>query len=122
MSKNIFELLEEVGHHETIEEKIYLDALAHIAGELLVYRKQHGLTQKELAEKLGMSQAMVSKIESGLKNLSIKTLAKIAAKLNGELTLSLNLNFDNLDTDLIRYEWRATNDDEYTKKPIFTAA
>lgn len=108
MPKSIFELLDKLRNEDAkekgiildkktiLEEKIYIKALAHIAGELLVYRKKHNLTQKELAEKLGVSQVMISKIESGTTNLSIKTLAKIAARLNSNLTVSLNLVYEEL--------------------------
>lgn len=96
MSKSIFDLLKELGYSETKEEKIYLDALGDIAAELLVYRKKNNLTQQQLAEKLGISQVMVSKIESGMTNISVKTLAKIAARLNSNLTVSLNLVYDEL--------------------------
>ncbi|WP_211204746.1 helix-turn-helix transcriptional regulator [Fervidobacterium pennivorans subsp. shakshaketiis] len=40
---------------------------------------------------LGVTQAMVSKLESGDANISVKKLAEIAAKLGGSLYVTLNL-------------------------------
>ena len=54
------------------------------------------LSQAELAKRLGISQAMVSKIETGSVNLSIKVLAKIAAKLDAELRISFEFSQDNI--------------------------
>ena len=42
-------------------------------------RKASGLTQKELAEKTGIAQADISKLESGNANPSLKTLQRLAA-------------------------------------------
>ncbi len=41
-------------------------------------RKESGLTQKELAEKTGIAQGDISKIEKGLANPSLKTLKRLA--------------------------------------------
>ena len=41
-------------------------------------RKEAGFTQSELAEKLGVSQAMISAYEKGLRNPKLETLQKIA--------------------------------------------
>ena len=45
-------------------------------------RVDMGMTQKEFSEYMGVSQAMVSKWESGCANFTLKTLAQIAAKLD----------------------------------------
>ena len=45
-------------------------------------RKEKGLTQKQLGEKLGVSQAAIGQFESGKQNLKIDTLHKIAEALN----------------------------------------
>lgn len=44
-------------------------------------RVDMGMTQKEFSEYMGVSQAMVSKWESGEANFTLKTLAQIAVKL-----------------------------------------
>ncbi len=61
-------------------------------GELISrVRSQRGLTQKELAEKLGTSQSAVNRIESGKQNVTIEMLAKISDVLNKEI-ISLGSN------------------------------
>ena len=42
-------------------------------------RKESGLTQKELAEKTGINQADISKLERGNANPSLRTLKRLAA-------------------------------------------
>ena len=88
---DVFEALETLGIHFTKEEKVYIDALAQIGGQLMAYRKQHKLSQTALARKIGVSQAMISAIERGDKNVSIKVLARIVAKLGGNLKINLGI-------------------------------
>lgn len=42
-------------------------------------RKVAGLTQKQLAERTGIAQADISKLESGNANPSLRTLQRLAA-------------------------------------------
>ncbi len=44
-------------------------------------RKATGLTQKELSEKTGITQADISKLERGNANPSLRTLKRLAAGL-----------------------------------------
>lgn len=55
-------------------------------------RKKAGLSQGELGEKLGISQAMVSAYENGVRNPKLETLQKIADALN--VFMSDLLTFD----------------------------
>ncbi|MDR0248725.1 MAG: helix-turn-helix domain-containing protein [Oscillospiraceae bacterium] len=50
-------------------------------------RKNTGLTQRELAQKTGMAQGDISKLESGNGNPSIKTLQRLAAAMDMQLRL-----------------------------------
>ncbi len=52
------------------------------------YRRENDLSQKQLAAKLGVSQAMVSKLESGDYNYSVEQLWKISQKLGFKLNIS----------------------------------
>ncbi|KXA43087.1 MULTISPECIES: helix-turn-helix domain-containing protein [Staphylococcus] len=49
-------------------------------------RKQRNLTQKQLADQIEISQSYLSDIESGRKNLSIKTVKKLADSLGLSVT------------------------------------
>ena len=55
-------------------------------------RKQLNLSQKELAEKMGVKQSMVSRWESGECNYTIDTLVEIANAL--KLSVQCPLTFD----------------------------
>lgn len=50
-------------------------------------RKKSGMTQKELAQKTGITQADISRLESGNANPSIKTLQRLAAGMGMKLKL-----------------------------------
>jgi ribosome-binding protein aMBF1 (putative translation factor) len=68
------------------EERAAAELTAAIAASIQTQRKALGYTQKELAAKLGVSQAMVSRWENGEENLTIATLAKLSKALNVELS------------------------------------
>lgn len=55
-------------------------------------RQKAGLTQKELGEKLGISQAAVGQFESDKANPKIETLLKIATALNIKLSELVPIN------------------------------
>ena len=50
-------------------------------------RTESNLTQAQLAEKTGMKQAAIARLESGQSNPSYKTLAKVAKALNKKIAL-----------------------------------
>lgn len=52
-------------------------------------RKKAGLTQKQLAEKLGMKQAYIAQIETGKKNITFSTLTKYAIACGKKVAITL---------------------------------
>ena len=50
-------------------------------------RKRSGMTQKQLAEKTGIAQADISKLENGNANPSLKTLKRLAAGMGMKVKL-----------------------------------
>jgi ribosome-binding protein aMBF1 (putative translation factor) len=55
-------------------------------------RLEKGLTQEELAEKVGTTKSYISKIENNIKEVRISTLQKIVELgLGGQLQLSIKL-------------------------------
>lgn len=54
------------------------------------FRKAKGLTQKELGEKSGMTEAMIRQYELGLRNPKLETIKKIADGLNVFITDLIN--------------------------------
>jgi len=76
--------------------------LVDIACEFIKYRDENGLTQTDLANKLGITQAMVSKLESGDYNPTVKTLFEIARKLKWNFKMEMNAPKDyNNDMNLL---------------------
>ena len=69
------------------EEYDKLDDEYSFAVALIEARNKRKLSQKQLAEKTGMTQADISKIESGNRNLSIKTLKRLADGLDMDLRI-----------------------------------
>ena len=67
-------------------ENFKLGALIHEA------RLEKGLTQEELADKVGTTKSYISKIENNIKEARISTLQKIVELgFNGKLQLSIKL-------------------------------
>ena len=64
-------------------------ALYRLAGRLLLLRKQRGLTQRELAEKVGTTQAVVSRLESASVKPSIETILNFAEALDSVVDIHL---------------------------------
>ena len=62
-------------------------ALAGVSAEIVKYRVNLGMTQKQFAEYMEVSQGMVSKWESADYNFSVKSLAYIAAKLDMDVVV-----------------------------------
>ena len=77
---------------ETLRKKLLADpkVKAHydemkpefnIAKELILLRKRLGFTQRELAEKAGIKQPQLARIESGKQSPRLETLVSIAASV-----------------------------------------
>lgn len=67
------------------ENRDWLIKSALIALEIHRYLRMNGMTQCQLAEKLGISPAMVTKLLSGKENLSLKTICGIERIIQFEL-------------------------------------
>ena len=65
------------------------DIFSEIREQLVEARNNTGITQKELAQKTGLTQALISRIESGKSHPTIETLKKIADGLGLRLVVSL---------------------------------
>ena len=53
-----------------------------LAQQIMIARKNLGITQNELSIRLGMTKNQISNIERGLSNPKINTLEKIAKELS----------------------------------------
>lgn len=64
-----------------------LDAEFSIIQAMIDARKASGLTQKDLAEKTGIAQGDISKLENGSANPSLRTLQRLADGMGMKLKL-----------------------------------
>lgn len=87
------ELAAEYGEHGTPERaKFDEEAYAFYTGQVILdARKSENITQKELAEKLGVDKSYISKIENGVVNPSVGFFYRImnALGLNVEITKTI---------------------------------
>lgn len=58
-----------------------------IGERIAAIRKEHGLTQRELAQKVGVSHGHIGRIETGKYTMRIDTLQRIADVFNMEVEL-----------------------------------
>ena len=72
---------------QTRDEYEKLEPEFQIIREIIRFRKDHNLTQKELAEMLDTKQSNISRFESGDYNPSLRLLKKIAEKLGKKLVI-----------------------------------
>jgi ribosome-binding protein aMBF1 (putative translation factor) len=70
------------------EQAKVFDRGARLAGDVLALRLARGWTQTELAERSGISQADISRIERGLSNATEATLGRLAEVLGAELHMT----------------------------------
>jgi len=56
-----------------------------IAYKISVLRKKEGISQSELADKIGTTQSNVARMEAGQQNFTTDTLQKIASALRRDL-------------------------------------
>lgn len=111
-------VIDELADKETIELFELDDILADISLKLINYRIANKITQKQLAEKLVMSQVMISKLESGEYNPTIELLWKLSKKMGWKLTIDLSENLPE-----VQQIWDTTGDKfNYTPEEIKTLA
>ncbi|PNQ05826.1 hypothetical protein KU43_05710 [Mesotoga sp. SC_NapDC2] len=94
MFKRDSELLLESADDDTRFELNLIGVMTDISAALINYRADKSLSQKELAEKLECSQAMISKIESGDYNFTIRKLFDVVNKLGGRVSLEIDFKDD----------------------------
>ena len=88
--KDINALLNEKFKDKEFEKQYHREAaFDRLADELLLLRKKRGITQRELAEKMGTTQAVVSRLENATVKPSMETIVKLAEALDAALDVRL---------------------------------
>jgi len=70
-----------------VAEAEALKAQFNLAVELILLRKQRGLTQRQLSARSGIQQGEISRVEGGSANPTAATLGALARALGGELRI-----------------------------------
>lgn len=81
-NKNLEALLQQLTSNLTDEQLLLSHLQSDIAATIAEKRTASGLSQKELADALSVSQGLVSRWESGDCNFTLQTLVRIAQKLS----------------------------------------
>lgn len=90
--------LKNINFKEQVEEKLVVDydIYKEISNLIIKVRTQAGLTQKELAQKSGLTQSNISNIEKGNKHPTIDSLKKIADATGKRLIIDFKDSEGNL--------------------------
>ena len=75
--------MEQIGYYE--KNKEWLDKSAEIAVRILSILRKQSLSQKDLAEMIGVSPQYINKVVKGRENLSLETICKIEKALSSRL-------------------------------------
>lgn len=82
MARRFARLSSEVAAQREVFERAY-----DVALQVLDVREKHGLTQAQLAERCGVDQADISRIERGSTSPTVTTLQRIADALEADVQL-----------------------------------
>ncbi len=80
-------LAEKLKNPELKKEYDALEPEFAIIQAMIDARKESGMTQKQLADKTGITQADISRLESGNANPSLRTLQRLAAGMGMRIRL-----------------------------------
>jgi len=75
---------------EVKEEYEKLNVMYEIKKQIIRYRIENNLTQKELADKIGTKQSAISRLENDDYNPSVEFLDKVAHALGKKLEIRFN--------------------------------
>lgn len=62
-------------------ESFQIATLRKLSSIVKTYRREHNLTNKQLAEQCGITTSIMSRVESGYQNITIETISKVLSKI-----------------------------------------
>ena len=87
----------------SMETAVNLSLERYLGNTIRELRQQHGLTIAEVADRVGLSRGMLSKVENAQTATSLETLAKVASALGVSLsTLFRNYNMPEGSAQLVK--------------------
>ena len=85
MSKDRSKVIERIKDRTKPENRLFIRKNLEISQQISHLLEEKGWSQKDLAKKLGKQESEVSKILSGLHNITLKTLSRIESVLDQEI-------------------------------------
>lgn len=85
MSKDKSKVVERLRAKILPENRIYVKKSLEISEQITALLKEKNWSQKEFARRLGKTESEVSKLLSGLHNLTLKSIAKLEAELGCDI-------------------------------------
>ena len=85
MNKDRSKVIERIKDRTRPENRLFVRKNLEISQQISHILEEKNWDQKDLAEKLGKQESEVSKILSGLHNITLKTLSKIESVLDQEV-------------------------------------
>lgn len=82
--------------NESLKDPAFAEAWAEseitheLTKQLIALRLKQGLTQKEVADRIGTKQSVIARIENGEQNVSLKTIGKLANALKADVKIDLH--------------------------------
>lgn len=70
------------------ENRIFVKKNLEISEQISTLLQAKGWTQKEFAQRLGKTESEVSKLLSGLHNLTLKSIAKLEVQLGDDIIMT----------------------------------
>jgi len=91
MSKVMRWVDEELARDGSLARQVDMElARLRLEQDLVALREGEGVSQRELARRVGVSQPVIARIEAGrARNLELRTLLRIASALNGEVRIHI---------------------------------
>lgn len=66
---------------------LFYETLDILSKTVLQYRKENNMTNKELAEKCGITTSVMSRVESGHQNLSLRTICRVLEVIGKKIVI-----------------------------------
>jgi len=100
MNKNKLTLFDQLLYRVPADVKRFVRKQGEIAVQIGAILKAKGITQKQLAKKIGMKESQLSKILAGNANCTLKTITKIEHALNEDI-ITVPIFRDDFASDVI---------------------
>lgn len=69
---------------------LYYETLKDLSNVITSYRKENGITNKQLADMSGITTSVMSRVESGYQNISLSTICKVLNNIGMKIKIVKN--------------------------------